>query len=73
MLNREFFAKFTGLKKTAAKFTTNMVFNHLPHESYTAPSCTLIILDTEADICYGDSTNTAGNGYNDDNELDDLG
>ena len=47
-----------------------MVFDHLSEKKYTAPSCALICLDTEVDICTG--TNTAGHDYDDDNPLDDL-
>ena len=50
-----------------------MVFDHISAEKYTTPSCTLICLDSEADICTG--TNQAGHGYDDDldpmDELDD--
>lgn len=48
-----------------------MVFDQLSEQKYTRPSCALICLDSEADICTG--TNKPGSGYNDDNELDDLG
>lgn len=47
-----------------------MIFN-LWEGEYRSPRCSVIRLDEEADICNG--TNEAGNGYNDDNEMDDLG
>ncbi len=47
-----------------------MVLSQFSVQKYTAPSCTLIRLDNEADICTG--TNQAGHNYNDDNPLDEL-
>ena len=46
-----------------------MVFDRLSEKKYTRPSCALICLDSEADICNG--TNQAGHDYGD-NPMDDL-
>ena len=48
-----------------------MRLHPLIKSGYSAPLCSIFILDTEADICTGTNTPGAGD-YDDDNELDDL-
>ena len=47
-----------------------MKFKPLFDYGYSAPLCSVIRLDHEADICTG--TNEPGHGYDDDNDLGDL-